>query len=722
MSLPAPELDDRKFQDIVDDVKRQIGRRCPEWTDHNVSDPGVTLIELFAWMTEMSLYRMNQVPEKNYVKFLEMIGISLESPAPALTELRFRLSRPIADKPGEEANERTLPARKTVAATQRTENEEAVEFTTERDLRLVRPRLGHILALPTEANLSEGEMPQGAREFNPEKPPAEGFAIFGATPRRGDALYLGFENDVSSCLIELEADCLRSAAQGLNEEYPAQRWEVWNGAEMRWEALEVLSDTTFGFNRGPGQIEAGPDGTAKTGMTLGLIELAMPAGLLARQVGGKKGYWIRCVYDTDLPPRGPEHLKPAPYLKPPRLLELAASAVGGTVSASNCATVINKDLGQSDGRPGQVFALGQAPILPLRPGEHILVGEQGAPYSEWDVWEEVEDFADSGPQDRHFVCDTFRGEIYFGPSVPQADGTVRQHGKIPEPTGSTIAMSAFRYGGGTRGNVAPDQVIILKSSLPYISEVTNPRRAAGGRLQETLESAKLRARSKLRSHERAVTAEDYEFLATNTEHCPEVGRARCVQPRALHRVGVDGVPPGVVRMLLIPALDPAVTTPRPAELRISKRAQTQVETYLDERRLLTSVLEVGEPEYLYISTDIVLVADPKADPDEVARAVKERLAKFIHPLRGGPNGDGWPFHRTLTLADIYAQVQEARGVAFLLDAKIFVSRVINAAEGLLGPEVLVSNAEGARLSEMQMLASRDHRVRARPIYSVGESE
>ena len=66
MSLPSPNLDNRTFQEIVDDAKRQIGRRCPEWTDHNVSDPGVTLIELFAWMTEMMLFQLNQVPEKNY--------------------------------------------------------------------------------------------------------------------------------------------------------------------------------------------------------------------------------------------------------------------------------------------------------------------------------------------------------------------------------------------------------------------------------------------------------------------------------------------------------------------------------------------------------------------------------------------------------------------------------------------------------------------------------
>ena len=147
MSLPSPNLDDRKFQDIVDDVKRQIGRRCPEWTDHNVSDPGVTLLELFAWMMEMTLYRVNQIPEKNYIAFLEMLGISLEPPVPARTDLRFLLARPIEDQDGEESQEQTLREGEVEAATVRTESEEAIGFTTDADLKFVRPRLVHILAV-----------------------------------------------------------------------------------------------------------------------------------------------------------------------------------------------------------------------------------------------------------------------------------------------------------------------------------------------------------------------------------------------------------------------------------------------------------------------------------------------------------------------------------------------------------------------------------------------
>ena len=96
MPLPAPELDDRKFQDIVDEAKRLIPKYCPAWTNHNLADPGIALIELFAWMTEMTLYRLNQVPDRLYAKFLELIGIDLFPANPARAELTFWLSAPSA--------------------------------------------------------------------------------------------------------------------------------------------------------------------------------------------------------------------------------------------------------------------------------------------------------------------------------------------------------------------------------------------------------------------------------------------------------------------------------------------------------------------------------------------------------------------------------------------------------------------------------------------------
>ena len=70
----------------------RIARACPEWTEHNVSDPGITLIELFAWMTEMTIYRLNRVPDKLHVALLELLGIRLDGPSAATTSLRFRLA------------------------------------------------------------------------------------------------------------------------------------------------------------------------------------------------------------------------------------------------------------------------------------------------------------------------------------------------------------------------------------------------------------------------------------------------------------------------------------------------------------------------------------------------------------------------------------------------------------------------------------------------------
>jgi predicted phage baseplate assembly protein len=244
-------------------------------------------------------------------------------------------------------------------------------------------------------------------------------------------------------------------------------------------------------------------------------------------------------------------------------------------------------------------------------------------------------------------------------------------------------------------------VRVLKEALPYITEVANPTRAYGGRDAEDIERAKLRAQSLLRVRDRAVTAEDFEFLAKQATS--GVGRARCVPSKH----------PGTVRVLLIPRLDERVRLPRPRDLQVKPETIATVRAYLDERRILTSLLEVGEPEYVYVSSTLSLIAAPGVDPEVVALRVRERLEDHLHPLYGGQDGAGWHFRRTLTLADIYAQVQTVPGVAFLTDVKLFRSTVLNAEQGRLGEESEVPLAEGLRLAEGEMLCTREHRVTVR---------
>jgi predicted phage baseplate assembly protein len=129
MTLPVPNLDDRSWKQIVDEAIRLIPRYCPEWTNHNSSDPGVTLLELYAWMTEMVIYRLNKVPEKNFLTFLDLIGVRLQPPEPGRAVLEFTPA---------EGTEGELVVRKgTQVATLQSGGGDPVTFETLRDLSLL---------------------------------------------------------------------------------------------------------------------------------------------------------------------------------------------------------------------------------------------------------------------------------------------------------------------------------------------------------------------------------------------------------------------------------------------------------------------------------------------------------------------------------------------------------------------------------------------------------
>jgi predicted phage baseplate assembly protein len=129
MTLPEISLDDRRFQDLVNEARLRITQSCPEWTEHNVSDPGITLVELFAWMTEMLIYRVNRIPDKLHVALLELLGIDLEPPTAATTDIRFRLAAP-----PEEAV--LIPGGETEVGTLRTASEESIVFQTTHDFEI----------------------------------------------------------------------------------------------------------------------------------------------------------------------------------------------------------------------------------------------------------------------------------------------------------------------------------------------------------------------------------------------------------------------------------------------------------------------------------------------------------------------------------------------------------------------------------------------------------
>ena len=145
--LPKSNLDDRTFQDLVTECILRIPRYCPEWTNYNPSDPGITLIELFAWLTDQMMMRFNKVPRRNYIVFLEMLGVRLQPPAPAKTTLTFYLSASLPET-------YTIPA-ETPVATIRTENEEAVIFSTDYPCTIAKPTIRNLLTAPTTETIPQ---------------------------------------------------------------------------------------------------------------------------------------------------------------------------------------------------------------------------------------------------------------------------------------------------------------------------------------------------------------------------------------------------------------------------------------------------------------------------------------------------------------------------------------------------------------------------------------
>jgi predicted phage baseplate assembly protein len=615
--LPTPNLDDRSFQEIVNDARAMIPRYCPEWTDHNLSDPGITLIELFAWMMDTLLYRLNRVPDKNFITFLDLIGIRLLAPSAAQADITFRLS---ASQP----EMVTIPAG-TEVATVRTETQEAITFSTDGNLRVLEPHLIYLLVSPDGETFSD----HSDSIFTPSPL----FPIFDEPPRPGNALYLGFQENLAGNTLLVNMNCVIEGI-GVDPTDPPIVWESWDAASEEWVRMDVEADTTGAFNR------------------RGHVELHIPYSFSIRDVDLKRAWWIRSRLVRHRPDQ-------RTYSSSPRILVTEWHTIGGTVPASHAIAVEGEELGDSDGTPGQALRLENAPLLARREDETIEVeGEEG-----WEEWEEVEDFASSGPQDQHFTCDSASGEVRFGPAIRQPNGETRQHGAIP-PKGSMVRFSRYRYGGGAEGNVGRRTITVLKSSIPYVGSVTNRYAAVGGADAETLERAKLRGPRHLRIRDRAVTAEDFEILAR--EAATGVARTRCIQPEPQ-----NGQPAGMVQVLLVPQVTITEERIQPEQLEIPRPLEEEVRRYLDERRLLTTYLSITAPRYTWVSAQVHVQVKPRLDAVLVAQEIERRLYHLINPLHGGPEGTGWPFGRDLFVADIYSLVDGVEGVDYVASAKIF---------------------------------------------------
>jgi predicted phage baseplate assembly protein len=693
VSLPTPNLDDLQFQrDLVDEARRRIVQYCPEWTDYNLSDPGITLIELFAWMTELMVYRLNRVPDKNYVKFMELLGVALQPASSATVDLTFRLSVPFPISQDTETI--AVVPESTQVTTRPLEGEEEVIFSTDRTLTIHAPRLTQ---LRRRVDFAKNYLPR----LN-----VQDFRVFrDQFPEEGDTFFMGFDASVpvSGYILRLDFSVLPTQATGIRRDDPPLVWEcsVGNGEwyELTPSQRPYEQQTIGGLNNPTGQI------------VFYLPMEAQPAVL-----DGIEAYWLRCRFEQRRPSQGT-------YSRSPRVIGLEAKVLGASVSATHSVMIENEFLGMTAGEPGQIFQLASAPILEPRPNEVMEVEERVYGEFQFVPWSRVSDFSESARYDRHYILDSSTGEIMLGPTIRQRDGSTQQFGRVPDAN-RQVRFSRYRAGGGVAGNLPEGRLNMLRSTIPYIDSVVNLRRASGGRDQETLDEAKLRAPLELRAQQRAVTAADYEDLARQASR--SVSRARCLTP------GPNSLlPPGSVEVLIVPASEDALLVDDLSRLYLTEGLRRTVERHLDQYRMLTTNLIVREPAYIGIRAQMDVILEVGANSERVRRQILQQMRAFLSPLDLSPwvpelaeslgaSWRGWPFGRHLSVSEIYALVQNVPGVRYVSECRLFQRPVkpiqelpVNVEE--TDPELITRLENSLRpvektlmLADDQLLCSLDH--------------
>ena len=477
--------------------------------------------------------------------------------------------------------------------------------------------------------------PQAAEPLKP-------FVAFTPVSEESPTLYLGFRDPFPNerhlmwmDLAEGEGNgrSLR-AGPGATARHLAQSnaeqliaWEFWNGRE--WAALNVR-DQTWGFAQS------------------GFVEFVGPKDHRANKRYGENLYWLRA------------RLEFGGYDELPLLRDVVLNAA----TASNLTTYGEAALGSSTGTPNQSFRFVRGPVLP---GEEIWVRERERPSGpEFEAlkatfgdaavdddgqpdgvlvrWRQVDSLYESAANARHYVKDIVTNEIRFGDGI---------HGLVPPKGDRNIVCKRYQVGGGEEGNVPADSLTVLLQAVPYVEKVRNLHAASGGCNLETVEQAKRRGPHSLKARGRAVTAEDFEWLALEASN--SVARV-CALPSPERE--------GEVTVVVVPKI--AENHPDFLEKPIpSTELLRRVRNHLADRKLLSTVLNVRRPTFQELSVQVDIIVLQSAGSERVKREIQRRVRWFLHPLKGGRDGKGWPFGRPVYRVDLYHVIEDVPGVDFV---------------------------------------------------------
>ncbi|MFS0555389.1 putative baseplate assembly protein [Brevibacillus sp. 179-C9.3 HS] len=705
--LPSKNLDDRYFEEIVEQAKNGITKLQPEWGDHRHHDPGITLLEMFAWLMEMQQYYLNRITEKNERKFLQLMGVRPENQKCATTDVTFFGV----------SEEAILPEKTRLFAGN-------LPFETEHSLVLVPASLDRVL-VHTESQTTDVSSSNAHNGVS--------YYAFGQEPKTGNRIYLGFDQplpvgkavsiglrlfeDYPVPIVPLTPTSFFVPSASLVWEYYGQNDRT---QQMGWSPISRVSDETMNFsfsgrvlielegemkplmlypaNDQPrfwlcvtmraGRFELAPrmekielntvsvvqketfsevwefDGTGQAEQSLVLTSSLPLDGTV--EVQWKEGRGWYSGWDEDEPDQADTGVFSYRVFRDPGHgtttirfgSEMPVGSRNIRVIAYQSDWAGQRLVGESNGLPNQVFRLNTQSILPESLVIQVARQVEDSPFPFWEDWTLVTDFDRSGPQDRHFMLvDSDGSEVVFGNN---------EHGAIPERVEGMagIRIISCQSGEGAKGNVQGDQItrFLPRNRQRTAVEVTNPRPASGGSDRETIDQAKRRMRMEWKKPQRAVTAEDYEAIALAVPGL-RVARAKAIP---LYRVGELGASEqnaaAQMTVVIVPFSDQPTPLPSEGFLRT-------VRHQLEQRRLLTTEVHVVAPAYIKVTVFATIVVDPAfADKKQI---VLQALKQYLTPLDvhnpSTHQGKGWEFGRPVYKSDLYEVLNQIEGVLYVTD-------------------------------------------------------
>ena len=653
--LPDIQLDDERFEEILEKARKMIPGIHPEWTDFNYHDPGITLLELFAWMKEMQQFHMDQIGEKHKKKYLQLLGVTLRDRVPASALLTVRTSE----------NGFLLSGSRFYA--------DSICFETQE-----------------QEYLQKTEILEGIREadgklqrfdLNPEKKRFR-ISVFGQTPQGGETFSLGMSAPLTCGVeqrlyvqifdgypvprnpvgpedsflplakIQLEAlteegyepvslqedgtrallfsGFLRFSVQKPMGEFQGKYWLRLRLLESGYETapeMEAVSFHTFPVRQV--QTLSKPADVLMTGGQFSLDFQLAAAGKVELYRKEKEGYrkWDVSV-EKSLGKRDVTF----------RLLD--AGEETGPVRAICYEPEFSRkrEVGEGTGFPFQTYEL-EIPGL-CREGLSVMV-ETASGTGLYREWIQVEDFDASGPEDLHYQVEN--GSLIFGDCF---------HGCAPE---GRIFLGACHTSLGAGGNVKAGAIESRGQADSWIIRATNEEKALGGQEEETFSQCRLRLQERLHRTERAVTYEDYEAL---------VGRTPGLRVRAVKAVPVTALkqPDGSMEEARVAI---AVAPYSPAERSQPSPAYLEnILRMLEPRRMIGTRVQILPSEYIGISVFAEVTANSYYE--KVRQEIGRVLADFFEK-------QSWNFGLPVQHSEIYGLLDTLPGVVSVktvtLDAK-----------------------------------------------------